>query len=45
MNYLLQILMNKETGYYIEIAILIIIGIVLVLSIVMLTIIKKLKDK
>ena len=45
MNYFLGNLLNRETGYYLEIAILIIIGVVLVLSIIMLTIIKKLKDK
>lgn len=45
MNYFIGNLLDKSVGYYLEITIAIIIGILLVLSIIMLTIIKKIKDK
>ena len=45
MNNYLGSLLVKTNGYYLEIAILIIIGILLILSIAMLTIIKRFKDK
>ena len=45
MNYLIKETLEQTTGYYLEITVLIIVGIVLILSIIMLTIIKKLKDK
>ena len=45
MNYFVGNVLDKSTEYYLEITIAIIIGILLVLSIIMLTIIKKLKDK
>ena len=45
MNYFMENLLSKSTSYYLEITIAVIIGILLILSIIMLTIIKKLKDK
>lgn len=45
MNYFLKELLEKQTGYYLEVSILLIVGVLLVLSILMLTIVKKLKDK
>ena len=45
MNYFVENLLEKSTGYYLEITIAVIIGILLILTIIMLTIIKKLKDK
>jgi len=45
MNYFIGNLLDRSTEYYLEITIAIIIGILLILSIIMLTIIKKAKDK
>ena len=45
MNYFFREIAVKETGYYLEITIAVIIGILLILSIIMLSLIKKLKDK
>ena len=45
MNYFIRQILDQNTGYYFEITIAIIIGILLILSIIILTIIKKLKDK
>lgn len=45
MNYFIGSLLDRTTEYYLEITIAIIIGILLILSIIMLTIIKKTKDK
>lgn len=45
MNYFIESLLNKSTEYYLEITILVIIGIILVLSIILLTIIKKIDKK
>ena len=45
MNYFIGNLLDKSTSYYLEVAIAVIVGILLIITIVMLTIIKKLKDK
>ena len=45
MNYFIGNLLDRSTEYYLEITIAFIIGILLILSIIMLTIIKKAKDK
>ncbi len=44
MKFLIDELLTSETTYDLEVAILIIIGILLLLAIIILTIIKKLKD-
>ena len=45
MNYYIIESASKSTGYYLEIIIAVIVGILIILSIVILTILKKLKDK
>ena len=45
MSYMTERLMSLDPGYETEIAICLIIGILLILSIIILTIIKKLKEK
>ena len=45
MNYFVENLLEKSTSYYLEVTIAVIVGIILILTIIMLTIIKKLKDK
>ncbi len=44
MNYFIKEIATKEVGYYFEITVLVIVGILIILSIVILTLIKKLKD-
>ena len=45
MNYYLFESAKSASGYYLEIIIAVIIGILIILSIIILTLIKKLKDK
>ena len=45
MNYYMEQVLGHSTGYYLEITIAVIVGILLILSIIILSIIKKLKDK
>ena len=45
MNYFIKQILGQSTGYYLEVTIAVIVGILLILSIIILTILKGLKDK